>query len=121
VEGVVFLTHDMSSENVPVFLIYTEVEDAAAPGGGGVSVRTVPVGEGELPADARVRVTRTDAGGHFLHPQHLAGGVTLRVGTLPSNCRRPRDLRAAVDPGQLSQVRIDVLCYGPKADPPSAE
>jgi hypothetical protein len=117
VEGIVFLTHDLSSENVPVFLIWTEQEQLSAPGGGELQVVAVPVGEGETPPGAQVRVTRTDSQGHFQHAQALQGGASLRVGALPTNCRRPNDLRVQLAAGELKQVRIDVLCYGPKPPP----
>ena len=118
VEGTVYLTHDLPSENVPVFLIWTELVQEAAPGGGDLQIQAVPVGEGEMPAGAQVRVTRTDSQGRFQHAQALQGGATLRVGALPSNCRRPNDYRVQLAVGELQQVQIDVLCYGPKAPPP---
>lgn len=118
VEGTVFLTHDLPSENVPVFMIWTEQGGSETPGGGVDAEKlAVPVAEGELPQGARVSVTRTDASGHFVHPQDSRGGVTLRVGALPENCRPPRDQVVEIEAGALTQVRIDVLCYGPKPPP----
>lgn len=118
VAGTVFLTHDESSENVSVFMIWTEAEGPAAPGGGIEAEKlSVPVAEGELPRGAQVAVTRTDAGGRFLHQRESRGGVTLRVSGLPENCRPPRDQVVAIEPGLLAEVQIDVLCFGPKSPP----
>ena len=118
VEGTVFLTHDESSENVSVFMIWTEDEAPAAPGGGIEAEKlSVPVAEGELPRGAQVAVTRTDARGRFIHQRESRGGVTLRVSGLPENCRPPRDRVVAIEPGLLAEVQIDVLCYGPKPPP----
>jgi hypothetical protein len=118
VEGTVFLTHDESSENVAVFMIWTEVEEPGAPGSGIETEKlSVPVAEGELPRTARVAVTRTDAGGHFVHQRDARGGVTLRVSGLPDNCRPPRDRVVELEPDRLAAVQIDVLCYGPKSPP----
>lgn len=118
VEGTVFLTHEESSANVAVFMIWMEQEQPAAPGGGIETEKlSVPVAEGELPRTAQVAVTRTDAGGHFIHQREARGGVTLRVGGLPENCRPPRDQVVELEPGRLAAVQIDVLCYGPKPAP----
>lgn len=118
VAGTVFLTHDESSENVAVFMIWTEAEEPVAPGGGIEAEKlSVPVAEGELPQGAQVAVTRTDAGGRFLHHRASRGGVTLRVSGLPENCRPPRDRVVAIEPGHLAEVQIDVLCFGPKPSP----
>lgn len=118
VAGTVFLTHDESSENVSVFMIWTEAEGPAAPGGGIEAEKlSVPVAEGELPRGAQVAVTRTDAAGRFHHLRESRGGVTLRVSGLPENCRPPRDQVVAIEPGLLAEVQIDVLCFGPKPPP----
>jgi len=118
VEGTVFLTHDESSENVSVFMIWMEREQPGAPGGGIEAEKlSVPVAEGELPRTAQVAVTRTDASGHFVHQRDARGGVTLRVSGLPDNCRPPRDQVVELEPGHLAAVQIDVLCYGPKSPP----
>ncbi len=122
VEGNVFLTHDESSANVAVFMIWTEQEAPAGPGGGlEAGAVAVPVPDGATPTGARVAATTTDATGYFLHPRSNRGAVTIRVGTLPGNCRRPRDRVVSVEPGRLARVQIDVLCYGPKSAPPSVE
>lgn len=118
VEGRVYLTYDLPSENVPVMMIWTELDEPSGPGGGIEAGQvSVPVAEGALPEGAQVRVTRTDAAGRFVHPRSSTGGVTLRIGALPENCRRPPDRVVQLQADALVPVQIDVLCYGPKAPP----
>lgn len=122
VKGVVFLTHDMSSEGVPVLMVWQEVRAPEGVGGGvEAGISTVPVPAGALPADARVQGTVTDEAGRFVHPRTREGGVTLRLGALPENCRRPPDQVVDIVVGRYAEVRIDVLCYGPKPPPPPPE
>jgi hypothetical protein len=122
VEGIVFLTHDESSANVAVYMIWTEQEAPSGPGGGvEAGAIAVPVPDGATPTGARVAVTTTDATGYFLHPRSNRGAVTIRVGALPGTCRRPRDRVVSVEPGRLARVQLDVLCYGPKGAPPPIE
>jgi hypothetical protein len=115
VEGVVHLTNDYSSENVPVLMIWTEVED---PSGVDAAKQAVPVADGELPRGAEVRVARTDVVGKFVHPSTVSGGLTLRIGSLPEQCRRPADRIVSLGKGDIARVQIDVICSRPKPAPP---
>ncbi|HEU5394104.1 MAG TPA: hypothetical protein VFV36_04815 [Candidatus Methylomirabilis sp.] len=110
-----YLTHDLPSEGVQVLAIWLEQEGASSPGGGiDAQVMSVPVESGAMPVGAQVQSARTDASGRFSHPRSIEGGVTLRLGALPSNCRRPADRVVAVVAGAVQRVQLDVLCYGPK-------
>ena len=119
VEGVVYLTNEYSSENVPVLMIWTEVEDPSSAGDGiEPAKQAVPVADGELPRGAQVRVTRTDVVGKFVHPSTISGGLTLRVGSLPDQCRRPADRIVNLGKGEVEKIQIDVICTRPKPAPP---
>lgn len=124
VEGKVFRTGGLGvngllpAENLPVQMIWTEVEDPSG-GKGGIEAATlaVPVAEGELPRNAQVRVARTDVAGRFVHPTTTSGGVSLRVGSWPENCRRPADRVVSLGVAEVQQVEIIVICTVPKPPP----
>lgn len=124
VEGKVFRTGGegvnglLPAENLPVQMIWTEVEDPTG-GKGGIDAakQAVPVAEGELPRNAQVRVARTDIGGRFVHPTTISGGVSLRVGSWPANCRRPADRVVSLGVAEVREVEIIVICTTPKPPP----